>query len=111
MKNYFFSIWALFISISLYSQKIYSTNNSYQADLKVFVVKQDYQADLRVFNVKQSYKAMGNDGLWFFVSQKYQAEKKVIFVDYEYQADLKVFFVEYQHQSGWKNSEKKHLLY
>ena len=111
MKNLFLPILLLLISCSVRSQKIYSSDKSYQADLKAFVVKHEYQADLKVFKVKHPYQAEGNSGLWHFVNQEYLSNKKIFFVDYEYQADLKVFFVNYKYQSGWKNSNKKHLLY
>jgi len=111
MKNLILPILALLISYSIKSQKIYSSNKSYQADLKVFVVQHEYQADLKVFKVNQSYQAEGNSGLWHFVTQEYLSNKKIFFVDYEYQADLKIFFVNYNYQSGWRNSNKKHLLY
>jgi len=64
-----------------------------------------------VFKVDQPYKAKGNSGLWYFTNQSYQAEKKIIFVDYDYQSDLNIYFVNYKYLSGWKNSNKKHLLY
>ena len=56
-------------------------------------------------------QAKGNEGLWFFVDYKSQADFKVFFVDYKSQADLKVFFVDYKSQAGWVSKEKKHLLY
>ena len=77
----------------------------------MFVVKHEYQADLKIFKVNQPYQAEGNSGLWHFVGQEYLSNKKIFFVDYEYQADLKVFFVNYKYLSGWRNSNKKHLLY
>jgi len=111
MKNFLLPFLAFLISYSIKSQKIYSSNKSYQADLRVFVVKHEYQADLKVFKVNQPYQAEGNSGLWHFVGQEYLSNKKIFFVDYEYQADLKVFFVNYKYLSGWRNSNKKHLLY
>ena len=38
-------------------------------------------------------------------------QNKVYFVKYENQADLKIYFVEYENQAGWRNSNKKSLLY
>jgi hypothetical protein len=32
-------------------------------------------------------------------------------VDYENQADLKIFFVDYENQAGWRNNEKKYLMF
>lgn len=93
------------------AQKIYSTNYDYQADIKVFVVSHDYKADLLVYKVDAEYKAVNNKGLWFFVDNDYQADKKVFFTNHDYQADLKIYFVEHSYQAAWKNIEKKHLLY
>ena len=79
MKNSLLFIVAFLLSSSLSSQRVFSTNKSYQADIKVFIVSQDYQADLKVFKVNQPYQAKGNEGLWFFAKQEYKAEKKIIF--------------------------------
>ena len=95
----------------LFSQKLHSVNYSSQADLKVFVVDYENQADLKVYKVKYQNQASGNEGKWFFVDYPSQADKKIYFVDYASQADLKIYFVKYQNQAGWRNSEKKHLLY
>ena len=69
------------------------------------------QADLKVYKVDYKSQAKGNNGLWYFVDYKSQADKKIYFVDYKSQADLKVYFVEYKSMSGWINNKKKHLLY
>jgi hypothetical protein len=52
-----------------------------------------------------------NNGKWFFSTYENQAKKKIYFVDYENQADLKIFFVAYENQAGWRNNEKKYLMY
>ena len=69
------------------------------------------QADLKVYKVDYKSQAKGNNGLWYFVDYKSQADKKIYFVDYKSQADLKVYFVKYNSMSGWLNNKKKHLLY
>ena len=103
--------WYLFIfSFTGYSQKIYSSQYEYQADVKVFVVDYMYQADLKVFKVEHEYQTKGNIGLWFFIDNSYKSDKKIYFVDYEYQADLKIYMVKYGYQAGWKNKEKIYLL-
>ena len=63
MKNLLFLIITILTSFSLQSQKIYSTNRSYQADLNVFKVSQPHEVE-------------GNAGLWHFVNQEYHSEKK-----------------------------------
>jgi len=62
------------------------------------VVDREYNSDLKVFKAEREYNAKGNKGLWFFV-------------DREYNSDLKIFFVDRKYNSGWKNVNKKHLLY
>lgn len=47
----------------------------------------------------------------FFTEYESQAKKKVYFVNYESQADLKIYFAEYESQAGWKNANRKHLMY
>jgi hypothetical protein len=98
VKSSLLLITTLLLSWSLSSQKIFSTDKSFQSDIKVFIVNQSYQADLKVFKVSWEYEIKRNQGLWFFVDQEYKSEKNIYFVDYLYQA-------------VWKNSAKKHLLY
>ena len=83
---------------SLTAQKIYSTENEYQADLKVY-------------KVSRPYEAKKNVGLWYFTNMSYDSDKKIYFCENEYEADIKVFFVDYKYQAKWKNSQKKFLLY
>ncbi|MDZ4097136.1 MAG: DUF6150 family protein, partial [Methylophilaceae bacterium] len=75
-------------------------NNDSQADIKCFKVNQINQADLLVYVVDNDYLA-GADFKWFYVSQEYQASKKICWVDHDYQADLKVFFVSNEYQAQW----------
>jgi hypothetical protein len=111
MKKLIFILVCLTFSFSkLYSQKIYSVSNDYQADVKVFVTDHDYQADLLVYKVSYDYQAKDNTGLWYFTDYDYQAAKKIYFTKYDYQADLKIYFVNYDYQAKWRNTEKKHLL-
>jgi hypothetical protein len=57
MKNFIFFLLILFNFTIVYAQKIYSTSQSYKADLKVYVVENEYQADLKVFKVSRPYEA------------------------------------------------------
>ena len=95
------------------AQKIYSVDHGYQADVKVFVADAEYKADLVVFKTNREYRAKKeeNKGIWFFTDRAYQADKKVYFVDRAYQADLKVFFTDKEYRAGWKNHDKKPLMY
>jgi len=69
------------------SQKIYSTDADYKADIKVYVVDADYKADLLVYKVDADYQANGNEGKWYFTDADYNADKKIYFVDADYKAD------------------------
>lgn len=93
------------------SQKIFSVDADYKADVKVFVVDADYKADLLVYKVDADYKVNGNKGLWYFVDADYKANKKIYFTDADYKADLKIYFVDSDYKATWKNSSKQHLLY
>ena len=80
------------------SQKVFSCNNRYDADLLVFKVSNAYDAD-------------GNKGLWYFCKNKYDAKKIVWFAENKYDADLLVCFVENKYDAGWREKEKMLLLY
>ena len=56
-------------------------------------------------------QAKRNEGLWYFVDYKSQADKKIYFTDYKSNSDITIFFVDYKSQAGWQDKSKKHLLY
>ena len=64
-----------------------------------------------VYKVDYKSQARGNQGLWYFVDYKSQADFNIYFVKYKSQADLKIYFADYKSQAGWRKNEKKHLLY
>ena len=74
-------------------------------------MKYNSQSDLKVYKVSYPSQAINNEGLWYFVKYESQSDKIIHFVDYASHADLKIFFVKYKSQSGWNNTQKKHLLY
>lgn len=47
-------------SIQAVAQKVYSCNNRYDTDIKIFVAENRYDADLRVYKVCNAYDADGN---------------------------------------------------
>lgn len=47
----------------------------------------------------------------YSTDRQYQADVKVFVVDHEYQADLKVYFTDKEYRAGWKNNDKKPLMY
>lgn len=114
MQKQILSLFALlFISVNMSGQKVYSTQYDYQADVKVYVVDNEYLADLIVYRAKQEHELYNkkNCGYWFFTSQPYTADKKIYFVDRDYNADLKIYFTSNEYLAGWKNNEKKYLMY
>ncbi|NCO56350.1 MAG: hypothetical protein GW876_13255, partial [Bacteroidetes bacterium] len=67
-----FAICMLF-SVNTFSQKVFSCDSKYDADVKVFVANSKYDADLVVYKASSQYDAGDNDGVWFFCDSKYDA--------------------------------------
>ena len=113
MNNYIsIIIGIIFIfPLSGFSQRIFSVDAEYKADIKVFVVDAEYKADLVVYKVKEAYQAGKNDGQWYFADAEYKADFTIFFVDAEYKSELKVFFADAAYKAGWKKRDKMHLLY
>ncbi len=113
MAKYTFLLTFTLISVFSFAkaQTIFSVDYANQADFKVYVVDYASQADLLVNKVKHKSHVKDNQGLWFFVDYKSQAEKSIFFVEYQSQADLLIHFVDYKSQAGWKTKSKKHILY
>ncbi len=105
------TLFLLGLTVTCTAQKVFSVQNSNQADVRVFVVDYENQADLKVYKVKYQNQAGKNNGNWFFTEYSNQADKKLFFVKYQNQADLKIFFVQYENQAGWKNKTKQYLMY
>ena len=57
MKTNLFCLFFILSLSSITAQKIYSTNQPYKADIKVFVVENVCPADLKVFFVDYKYQA------------------------------------------------------
>ena len=55
MKTFTTLIFMMGIYTIAFSQKVYSVDAEYQADLKVFVVDSEYKADLLVFKENAEY--------------------------------------------------------
>lgn len=56
-KKIALSAVCLMAACSAFSQKIYSTDREYQADIKVYVVDSEYRADKKVYLVDSEYQA------------------------------------------------------
>lgn len=106
----FFALFIL-ISATSWSQKVYTVDSKYDADVKVYVCDSKYDADLCVYKVSSQYDVSGNEGLWFFEDSKYDADKKIYFVDSKYDADLLIYFVDSKYDAKWMSNTKKHLMY
>ena len=66
MKIIILNIFVFFILFAAsaqpaYSQKVYSCNSKYDADIKVYVVDSKYDADLLVYKVDSKYD-VNHDG-------------------------------------------------
>lgn len=108
-----FLITAMLIAASFpgRAQKIYSCQYKNEADVKVYTTKYKNEADLIVWRCKYKNEVEGNKGLWHFVKYRNEADKKICFVDYKNEADLVIWFTEYKNEAGWRNKNKKHLLF
>ena len=77
MKIYLIFILSfLLFAVNSNAQKIYAVEYANLADVKVFVVNYQSQADLLVYKVDYASQAGKNDGNWFYVKYKSQADKK-----------------------------------
>jgi len=91
-------------------QNMYSCDDRYDADFKVFVVDNRYDADLLVFKVDDQYDVNKEGLFWFFVDNRYDAKKKIYFCDNRYDADLLIFFVDNRYDAKWVKRSKMPLL-
>lgn len=100
-----------FLKQNVTAQKVFSCDSKYDAQVKVYVADSKYDADLCVNKCSSQYDATGNEGLWFFVNSKYDADKLIYFVDSKYDADLIIYFVDSKYDAGWRTNSKKQLMY
>ena len=98
-------------SNDFYTQRIYKTNTKSNSTIIIYVVQSEKDADIKVFDTSKKRQAKNNDGVWFFEKKDNKKNINVFFSDKESDADLKVFFVDNRRKAGWKNYNKKPLLY
>ncbi len=110
LKTILVSSILIILGGAAHAQKVYKVAYESQADVKLYAVKYESQCDLKVYFVNYESQA-DEDGKWYWVKYESQADVKVYFVDYESQADLKIYYVEYESQVGWRNVNKRHILY
>ncbi len=112
MKNLIILIFTILsFSYTSNAQKVFSTDHTNLADVKVYVVKHENLADLKVYKVKHSNLTGKNNGIWFFTEHSNLADKKIYFVDHSNLADIKIYFVDHKNLAGWRNKSKMHLMY
>lgn len=109
--KYLLSIVFLLSMFCARAQKIFISENKITADVTVFVVNRESRADLLVYVTDRSYTSGldNNEGIWYFVERRYQADKTIAYGS-EYNSDLKIMFTDKKYRAGWRNEEKRHLL-
>ena len=94
-----------FCAIGAQAALVYVTEAKYEAKLKVYFTDAKYDADLIVYVEKSAkYEARGKDAIWYYVSQKYEADIPVYVTKQKYDADLKVYITDHKYEAGWKTS-------
>ncbi len=78
-----------FISINLYSQKIFITENKNEADYIIFYNNQKTNSDWVI--MKTTWKNQAKNGIWFFTEWKNEADIKIFITQNKYEADKIVF--------------------
>jgi len=74
----------LFFSLIFYS---YIANAQ-----KIFVTDNKYDAQLIVFISDDKFSAKDNSGLWYFTNDKYGADLRIFYINDKYDADIIVYY-------------------
>lgn len=72
----------LFATFALHSQKIYITDNRWQADVKVYITDNTWQADEVVYITDNRWQADAKDCIWYFTDNRWQADKIIFYVGF-----------------------------
>lgn len=111
MKQLFaFAALILLFASQASAQKVYETDNKYNADVICYQTDNKYNADLIVYITDNKYNADGNEGIWYYTDNKYNADKQVFFTDNKYNAKLIIYVTDNKYNAGWEESSKKHLM-
>ena len=109
-----FSIIIIFLllgaSMNAKSQKVYTTQDITEAEIKIYVCANKNDADLVVYQCSNVNEAIGNNGLWFFCQYKTQTKNIIGFVSSPDEAKLKIYYTTVKTEAGWLNENKKYLL-
>lgn len=111
MMKALMSLTMLLCSLCSMGQKMFITEQTYNADVLVCVVEHEYRADLVVYITDRSYTSGidDNEGIWYFTDRSYNADKKISYVP-EYRADIKIMFTDKKYRAGWRNESKRYLM-
>jgi hypothetical protein len=89
--------------------KLFRTDISSEADLKVFVTDIRSEADLVVYETTNEWDAAESQ-IWFYTDIRNEADKIVCFTDIQSEADLVIYKTDVQSDACWMNSAKSDLL-
>ena len=98
-------ILLILYSYTIYSQKVYVEKYPGKGIINVYVTDYLSNADLLVYKTTNIYDT-DNEGAWYFVEYKQQADKRVYFVKYPSQATLIIYYVKYPQQAGWRSKNR-----
>lgn len=94
MKKSILILFFIFVSFSLFSQKIFETKNKYEADKLVFISDNFYESDLKVYITSNKFETKKDldSGIWYFTKSWFEADYKIYFTKNKFEANLKISF-------------------
>ena len=84
-------LFAFFMGVmaAIFGQKVYLTNNKYEADHTCYIVNNPYVADWVIYMTHNQYEA--EEGRWFITNNKYDADYIIHLTSNMYFADYTIF--------------------
>jgi hypothetical protein len=91
-------IFAL-LSLNVTGQTINWVKYKHQSDIKIYITQNSFEANLAIFIVQYHHQST-TPGFWYYNNRNihYQEAISVCIVKYKYQADYIVYFCDYRHQ-------------
>ena len=89
--------------------RLFRTDVSSVADLKVYVTDVRTDAHLIVYETTDAWAAT-EAPIWCYTDIQSEADKSIYFVDSRFDADLVIFRTDIQSDAGWVDSAKSDLL-
>ena len=68
------------------AQRIFVTDNQYEANYQIFITNNRYEADWIIYQTDNQFEADANRGRWFVTKNRYQANYIMYFTDNRYAA-------------------------